>query len=114
MLSKLREISAYGVHLLRLLWDSESFLPAEKLLVRSLFRLFYQDTAFPLPRLRTPSLPPVSDLALLAKTTTPHLSFPKGQKYVSFSCARGDKNFLLLQLAWGIKLQKSTSYSLKE
>ena len=71
MLSKLRETSACWLHLLRLLQDSESFLPAKELLVRRLFKLFYQDTAFPLARLRTPSLPPVNDVALLAQTTAP-------------------------------------------
>lgn len=54
MLSRLRETSACWLCLLRLLQTSEPFLLAKKLLVRRLFRLFYEDTALPLATLRTP------------------------------------------------------------
>lgn len=91
MLSKLRETSACWLCLLRLLQDSESFLPAKELLVRRLLKAFYQDRAFPLARLRTPSLPPVNDLVLLAQTTAPHPPFQSHGSMPPLAMQKGTK-----------------------
>lgn len=98
MSSKLTETSAHWLHLLRLLQDSESFLPAKELLVR---RLFYQDTAFPLARLRTPSFPPVNDLVLLAQTTAPHRPFQRDGSMSPLGMQEGTKTSCFCSLHGG-------------
>lgn len=91
VLSKWWETLACYLCLLWLLWDTESFLPAKELLVRRLFKLFHQDTVFPLARLHSTSKWP---RALGPNYCSPPW-FPKGWKCAPW----GDKNFLLLQHA---------------
>lgn len=64
-----------------------------------------------LARLTTPSLPPGTLCPTTAHPVLPK-SFPRDGTMSPLTCRR-EQIFLLLQLAWGIKLQESTSYGFK-